>query len=188
LTAVREHFPDLCLVAENLGTISPEVEALRAEFALPGMVVLQFAFDGNPENPYLNHRHAPIDIVYTGTHDNDTTLGWFESLSAEMRTKVYEYYDYPKQDMPWLLIEQALASRCATAIIPWQDFLALDGEHRMNTPGTKEGNWLWRFNWGQVPPGIDATIRVLLEQYDRAGSPEWHHEGQTEEWHARSQG
>ncbi len=188
LTAVREHFPHLSLVAENLGTISPEVEALRAEFALPGMVVLQFAFDGNPENPYLNHRHSPTDIVYTGTHDNDTTLGWFESLSKEVRASVYRYYDSGQQEMPWLLIEQAMASPGATAIIPWQDFLALDGKHRMNTPGTKEGNWQWRFTWEQVPPGIDVRIRGLLEQYDRTGSPVWRSEGEKAECQARTLG
>tara|TARA_R110001592_G_scaffold148073_3_gene372725 strand:- start:15003 stop:16550 length:1548 start_codon:yes stop_codon:yes gene_type:complete len=188
LTAVRERFPSLCLVAENLGTISQEVEALRADFALPGMVVLQFAFDGNLENPYLNHRHSPIDIVYTGTHDNDTTLGWFESLSDELRAKVYSYYNYPEQAMPWLLIEQAFASPCATAIIPWQDFLALDGTHRMNTPGTREGNWQWRFTWEQAPPGIAVRIRELLEQYDRTGSTVCSCEGQQVECHTQTSG
>jgi len=168
LRAVRERLPGLCLVAENLGTISPEVEALRDEFALPGMVILQFAFDGNPDNPYLNHMHTLQDIVYTGTHDNDTTLGWFESLTDELRANVYRYYGNPPQDMPWMLIEQAMASPASTAIIPWQDFLALDSRHRMNTPGTTVGNWRWRFDWDQVPSGLGIRIRALLDQYHRA--------------------
>jgi len=171
LTAVRKHHPELCLVAENLGTISAEVEALRAEFSLPGMLILQFAFDGNPDNPYLTHRHSTGDIVYTGTHDNDTTLGWFESLDDDTRDRVYRYFNYPQEGMPWMLIRQALASPANTAIVPWQDFLGLDGRHRMNTPGTREGNWQWRFTWDQVPQDLAGRIRDLLDTYRRLPSP-----------------
>jgi len=167
LSAVRQNFPELCLVAENLGSISPEVESLRKDFALPGMLILQFAFDGNPENPYLSHRHAPGDIVYTGTHDNDTTLGWFESLDKATQASVYRYFNNPQEDMPWMLIRQAMASPASTAIVPWQDFLGLDGRHRMNKPGTGEGNWQWRFSWDQVPPDLAGNVRQLLEVYDR---------------------
>ena len=167
LQAVREQCPDLCLVAENLGTISAEVEALRADFALPGMLILQFAFDGNPENPYLSHRHSQGDIVYTGTHDNDTTLGWFESLTDDTRGRVYQYFNNPTEGMPWMLIGQAMASPAKTAIVPWQDFLCLNGKHRMNTPGTTEGNWHWRFEWEQVPQDLAGRIRDLLTTYDR---------------------
>jgi len=167
LQAVRKHYPDLCLVAENLGTISAEVEALREEFSLPGMLILQFAFDGNPENPYLSHRHARGDIVYTGTHDNDTTLGWFESLTDTLKGKVYGYFNNLPQAMPWMLIGQAIASPANTAIVPWQDFLGLDGKHRMNTPGTTEGNWHWRFQWEQVPANLAGDIHSLLTTYDR---------------------
>ncbi len=167
LRAVRERYPKLCLVAENLGTIGPEVEALRAEFSLPGMVILQFAFDGNPENPYLSHRHHTGDIVYTGTHDNNTTLGWFESLDDEVRGRVYSYFNNPPEGMPWMLIAQAMASPCRTAIVPWQDFLALGAPDRMNTPGTTKGNWVWRFSWEQVPEGLAARIRNILGHYDR---------------------
>jgi 4-alpha-glucanotransferase len=162
LQAVRQRYPQLKLVSENLGVITPEVEALRAEFALPGMLILQFAFDGSPDNPYLNHRHRRNDIVYTGTHDNDTTLGWFESLDAATRARVYAYYGNPDEGMPWMLIRQAMASPADTAIIPWQDFLGLDGRHRMNTPGTTQGNWHWRFDWSQVPQDLAARIRQLL--------------------------
>ncbi len=167
LAAVRAQYPELCLVAENLGCITPEVESLRRQFALPGMLILQFAFDGNPDNPYLAHRHAVEDIVYTGTHDNDTTLGWFNGLDAGLRRRVYEYCGSPAEEMPWMLIRQAMASRANTAIVPWQDFLGLDGEHRMNTPGTTEGNWRWRFDWDQVQPELAARIQHLLTETSR---------------------
>ena len=162
LQAVRRQCPDLKLVAENLGSITAEVEALRREFELPGMLILQFAFDGNPDNPYLNHMHASEDIVYTGTHDNNTTLGWFQSLDEDTRRRVYAYYGDPDEAMPWMLIRQAMNSKANTAIIPWQDFLGLDGSHRMNTPGTIEGNWRWRFSWEQLPAGLNGEIRALL--------------------------
>ncbi|MEZ5501471.1 MAG: 4-alpha-glucanotransferase [Halioglobus sp.] len=139
------------------------------------MLILQFAFDGNPENPYLLHRHAPGDIVYTGTHDNDTTLGWFESLDGGLQAQVYRYFNNPPESMPWMLIHQAMASPANTAIIPWQDYLGLDGAHRMNTPGTREGNWLWRFSWEQVPRELPGRIRELVQACDRkppATSPE----------------
>jgi len=167
LAAVRDHYPDLCLVAENLGTIGPEVEALRRDFALPGMLILQFAFDGNPENPYLSHRHVQGDIVYTGTHDNDTTLGWFESLDATTQERVYRYFNNPQDSMPWMLIRQAMASPANTAIVPWQDYLGLNGQHRMNTPGTRVGNWQWRFSWEQVPRTLAGRIHEMLQANDR---------------------
>ncbi|MDH5170850.1 MAG: 4-alpha-glucanotransferase [Gammaproteobacteria bacterium] len=168
LQAVRHHYPELKLVAENLGSITAEVEALRKEFRLPGMLILQFAFDGNPDNPYLSHMHQGGDIVYTGTHDNDTTLGWFESLDGATRERVYAYFGNPPEAMPWMLIRQAASSVANTAIIPWQDFLGLDGRHRMNTPGTTEGNWRWRFDWSQVPPGLAGEIRDLLASSHRS--------------------
>lgn len=167
LQLVDRHLPHLCLVAENLGSISPEVEALRAEFSLPGMVVLQFAFDGNPDNPYLLHNHQVNDIVYTGTHDNNTTLGWFESLSDELCNKVSDYFSSSQETMPWMLIDQAMASVAHLVIVPWQDFLGLDGAHRMNTPGVPEGNWRWRFDWEQVPENLSGRIRKLLQKHHR---------------------
>lgn len=167
LTTVREHFPELCLVAENLGIISAEVETLRHDFKLPGMLILQFAFDGNPDNPYLPHRHERGYIVYTGTHDNDTTLGWFESLQPDSQQLVYRTFKHPPEAMPWMLIRQAMASVANTAIVPWQDYLGLNGAHRMNTPGTREGNWQWRFTWDQVPQDIAKRICTLLTAYDR---------------------
>jgi 4-alpha-glucanotransferase len=131
------------------------------------MLILQFAFDGNPDNPYLTHRHASGDVVYTGTHDNNTSLGWFESLDDDTRDRVYRYFDDPADAMPWMLIRQAFLSPANTAIIPWQDFLGLDGRHRMNTPGTRVGNWCWRFDWSQVSRDIPVRIHKLLADSDR---------------------
>lgn len=167
LAAVRQHFPDLRLVAENLGDISPEVEALREEFALPGMLILQFAFDGSPDNPYLLHKHQENDVVYSGTHDNDTSLGWFLSLDEATRHRVCDYFSCTPGDMPWAMLAKILASRANTAIFPWQDLLELDGAHRMNTPGTTEGNWQWRFQWSQVPADLTQRTRELLGQTQR---------------------
>ncbi len=168
LAAVRREHPELCLVAENLGIISEEVEELRRAFHLPGMRILQFAFDGSPDNPYLPCHHDTLDVVYTGTHDNDTSLGWFESLSPELQRKVYRELGDPEDPMPWMLVRQAMQSVANTVIIPWQDFLGLDGSHRMNTPGTTEGNWSWRFRNEQVPADLAQRIRALLEQTGRA--------------------
>ena len=167
LGLVKERFPKLRLVAENLGIISDEVEQLRAEFSLPGMLIMQFAFDGNPENPYLTHRHEPNDIVYTGTHDNNTTLGWFQSLDPATASSVCNYFHCTAADMPGPVIRAALDSPAHTAIIPWQDFLGLDGDHRMNTPGTTEGNWHWRFQWDQVPQDFRDTALGELEKSHR---------------------
>ena len=143
----------LPLVAENLGIITPEVEALRALFDIPGMLILQFGFDGGSDNPYLPSNHAENNVVYTGTHDNDTTLSWFETLSDGQRQQVLQLLGHPQEPMPRALVESALASKARLAILPMQDVLELGGEHRMNTPGTVgNGNWRWRFSWDQVKP------------------------------------
>lgn len=168
LSLVKRDQPDLRLVAENLGIISPEVEALRHAFDLPGMLILQFAFDGNPDNPYLGHRHGEDEVVYTGTHDNNTTLGWFQSLDQDLAKKVCDYFQCTPGDMPWSAIAAALNSPARTAVIPLQDFLALDASHRMNTPGTTEGNWQWRFDWAQVPAGLARRTRRLVADSGRA--------------------
>jgi len=168
LEAIFERFGSLPLVAENLGLITPEVEALRKKFAIPGMLVLQFAFDGGPANPYLPHNHAADNVVYTGTHDNDTTLGWFESLTPERQGHVYDYLGQPQEAMPWALMRTAFASVAAVAIVPMQDVLGLGRGHRMNTPGTTEGNWRWRFAWDQLHPQHGDRLRHWSHLYGRA--------------------
>jgi 4-alpha-glucanotransferase len=167
---LAEEFGDLPLVAEDLGLITPEVEALRTQLSLPGMKILQFAFDGSPGNPYLPHNHDPLAVVYTGTHDNDTSLGWYRGLTEAGRQVVDEYLGLPSEPMPWPLIRAALASVAELAILPMQDILALGSEHRMNTPGTTADNWRWRFDWDQASEDLVARMHHLIRIYGRAGS------------------
>ncbi len=155
------------MVAEDLGTISEDVIKLRHEFNLPGMKVLLFAFDSDAKNPYLPHNHEAHYVVYTGTHDNNTSLGWFYNLDDKQQERVLEYLGYPNEAMPWPLIYTALRSTCQTAIIPMQDILALDESHRMNTPGTKEGNWSWRFDWSWLSSDLTMKLKHINHLYDR---------------------
>ena len=165
--ALREEFGDLPLVAEDLGIITPEVEALRDQNDLPGMKVLHFAFGGGADNPYLPHHHVPNSVAYTGTHDNDTTLGWFHGLDAGTRRHLFDYLGGTPEGMPEVLVRAAFASVARLAVVPMQDVLALDGEHRMNQPGVAQGNWRWRFDWEQVKPQIAGHYRHLLGLYGR---------------------
>jgi 4-alpha-glucanotransferase len=167
LNALQEEFGDLPLVAEDLGIITPEVEMLRDAHGLPGMKVLHFAFGGGADNPYLPHHHLPNAVAYTGTHDNNTTLGWFHELDAGTRNHLFDYLGGTPEQMPELLVRAAFASVARLAIAPMQDVLALDGDHRMNRPGVADGNWRWRFSWDQVKPQIAAHYRHLLELYGR---------------------
>jgi 4-alpha-glucanotransferase len=165
--AIRSALGDGRLVAEDLGTITPDVIALREAFAIPGMLVLQFAFDGGPDNPYLPHNHVPRAVVYTGTHDNDTTAGWWRTLDREARQCVSAYFGREDPPMPETLIRAAYASVARLAIVPLQDLLGLGSGARLNTPGTAEGNWGWRFAWGDVPGELAGAQRRLLDLYGR---------------------
>ena len=165
-----EHFGTLPLVAEDLGHITPEVHALRERYGLPGMRVLQFAFDSGPDNPYLPHNHQENSVVYTGTHDNDTTRAWFESLPAERQRSVVDYLSQSSEAMPWPLIRVALASVARLAILPMQDILGLGRGQRTNTPGTSSGNWQWRFNWDDLTQPTVTRLRKMVSMYGRAGS------------------
>lgn len=150
------------LVAEDLGVITPAVEALRDRFALPGMRVLQFAFDGAEDNPHLPANCPENAIMYTGTHDNDTSLGWFRSLGPAEQRRVGSAVGGGRADWPWPLIEAVLGSRARTAIVPLQDLLGLGSRHRMNTPGTVTGNWRWQVDSDQLTAGLAARIRGLV--------------------------
>jgi len=161
LEAIQGAFADLPLVAEDLGIITPEVEALRDAFGLPGMRVLQFAFSGDPDNPHLPERYLPHTLAYTGTHDNDTTLGWYRSLDGVARAAVDRYFG-GAPDMPWAMIERVFASRARSALVPLQDYLALDGRARMNTPGVAEGNWRWRVDAAALTPAFAERIRAAV--------------------------
>ncbi len=159
-TLGRRH-PGLPVVAEDLGIITEEVRALRQRHGLPGMVVLQFAFDGSPDNPHLPANIQPDCVVYTGTHDNDTTAGWFEGLEPRVRAQVFESLQQaPTGDIARLLWRVALGSRACLAMAPLQDLLGLGSEARMNVPGVATGNWSWRFDWDDIPGGLAARIRA----------------------------
>jgi len=164
---LRTEFGELPLIAEDLGIISPAVEQLRDDFGLPGMKVLMFAFDSDERNPYLPHNHVPNSVVYTGTHDNDTTVGWYYGLTDAQRQRLLEYLQYPNEPMPWPLITTALQSVARTAILPMQDLLGLDSSHRMNVPGTNSGNWFWRFSWEWLSPDLPRKLRHLNKLYGR---------------------
>ncbi len=168
LSAFINYFGSLPLIAEDLGIITPEVEALRDEFELPGMKVLQFAFGGGPDNIHLPHNHVPNNVVYTGTHDNDTTCGWYNSLDDSIKTYVDEYLANMEQDPAWRLIRSAMASTCQLAVIPMQDVLSLPSECRMNTPGTIENNWHWQLNWDQLEDEQSDHLCHLVGLYGRA--------------------
>ena len=169
-TVLQRDYSPLPLVAEDLGTITPEVEALRDQFRLPGMKILQFAFDGNSDNPYLPHNHVKRSIVYTGTHDNDTTLGWYLGLPKDRQHYVRDYLGFDrKESMPWPLIRAALASVARMAVIPMQDVLGLGSEQRMNTPGTQNGNWTWRFSWDLLTDETVSRLHHCCKLYQRTG-------------------
>lgn len=168
LSILRTEHPSLPFIAEDLGLITPEVESLRDEFELPGMRVLQFAFEGDGTNPHLPHNHPIHCVTFTGTHDNNTTLGWYQGLDARTRKRVRDYMGYPSERMPWPMIRMNLASVAALAIMPMQDLLGLDERARMNTPATTDGNWLWRFAWEDVGPELQDRLAVMLEMYCRA--------------------
>ncbi len=148
-------------VAEDLGTITPEVHQLRSQFALPGMLVMQFAFDGSSDNPYLPDKHIEEAVIYTGTHDNDTLVGWYRGLSEETRHYVRTVLHCGVVDLPAALIDAVWHSPARVAIFPLQDLLGLDSAARMNIPGTTTGNWAWRFDWSQVPAQCAADWQAL---------------------------
>jgi 4-alpha-glucanotransferase len=169
--AVRAALGDFPVIAEDLGLITPEVHALRDDLGFPGMKVLHFAFGGGPDNLYLPHNHERNATVYTGTHDNDTTAGWYASINEKTRDHVRRYLAVDGSDIASDFIRAALASVADTAIVPVQDVLALGGEARMNFPGRPEGNWAWRLLPGQFTEEHAARLRALTDLYGRVPAP-----------------
>lgn len=167
LATAWEKFGPLPVVAENLGVITAEVEILRHDFGLPGMHVLQFAFDGLGNNPHLPDHHEVNGVVYTGTHDNDTALGWFQSLDDRTVEMMLEVLGQTRLNMPDALIRAAFESRCNLAVIPMQDLLGLDASARMNVPGQAEGQWKWRFSWHQATHALATRWRQLVVRVRR---------------------
>jgi 4-alpha-glucanotransferase len=168
--AVRRALGGVPLIAEDLGFITPEVDALRQGLGLPGMRILQFGFGGAVEERFLPHNYERDTVVYTGTHDNDTTVGWSAGLTAAEDDLLRRYVPYLGEGPSWALIRLAWSAVAGLAVAPLQDVLALGSEARMNTPGTASGNWRWRFVEGQLTPAALDRLADLTAVYGRAGA------------------
>jgi 4-alpha-glucanotransferase len=165
--AVAAELGELPLIAEDLGVITPAVETLRDDLGLPGMHVLQWGFSGARSNPHAPPNHRENGVVYTGTHDNDTAVGWWASLSARERAAT----GLDERDPAWSLIETAYASRAQLAIVPMQDVLRLGSDSRMNMPGSGTGNWSWRLADGELTEERAAELRIAAEATGRTRRP-----------------
>jgi 4-alpha-glucanotransferase len=164
--AIRKELGDVILLAEDLGPASAQVQQLRIDAGIPGMRLLQFAFSGD-ENQHLPH-HYPADCVaYTGTHDNNTTLGWWRELTADEQNRVRGYLGMPGDDICSAAVRAVMASVAAWAILPLQDVLGLDAGARMNVPGQAAGSWRWRFDLRDFTPGLEFRLRRLTEIHGR---------------------
>ncbi|MEO8248879.1 MAG: 4-alpha-glucanotransferase [Burkholderiales bacterium] len=159
--ALTRHLGELPIIAEDLGLITPDVIALRHACGFPGMKVLQFAFGDDAGNVYLPHHHSPESVVYTGTHDNDTTCGWWQTLTAGERRFASIYLGGAAEPIHWAMIRAACNSVANTALFPMQDVLGLNDAHRMNLPGSASGNWSWRFEWSMVEPEMTRQLGRL---------------------------
>jgi 4-alpha-glucanotransferase len=177
-TAIRHALGELPIIAEDLGVITPDVEKLRDEFGFPGMRVLQFAFSGDAGNVDLPHNYRHNVVAYTGTHDNDTTVGWFNSSDGEGSTRTSEeieserefcrkYLNTTGDEIHWDFIRAVFASVANTAIVPMQDVLGLSREARMNLPNSTSGNWLWRLQKNDLSDDLSSRLRELTELYGR---------------------
>jgi 4-alpha-glucanotransferase len=166
--AMERALGNLPFIVEDLGLITPDVTALRGELGLPGMSVLQFAFDSGPGSAYLPHNYDPNTVAYTGTHDNQTTIGWFRTLPDSIRANVQRYLGRDGSDIAWDFIRTALASVANRAIAPLQDVMRLEDDARMNTPGRPTGNWVWRYAPHQLHEGLADGLREMTETYGRA--------------------
>jgi 4-alpha-glucanotransferase len=167
LDAVQREFSALPLIAEDLGVITPEVVELRERYGLPGMKVLQFAFDSGPDNPFLPHNFTRMAVAYTGTHDNDTTRGWYETAAEDEQDYCRRYLMSDGRDISWDLIRAIWSSVANWAVTPLQDVLSLEGAARMNYPGRSEGNWSWRVRREQLTAETAARLRDLSQRYGR---------------------
>jgi len=167
---IKKELGDLPIIAEDLGVITDSVEELRDYFNFPGMKILQFAFGEEGDNKFLPHNHINNCVVFTGSHDNDTTRGFFDN-ERKNNTGIYEwtqrYLNYYGKDITFELIRTAYASVADIVIIPMQDIMGLGSSARMNFPGKLGGNWTWRFNWNQVDSTIPLTYKGMTKMYDR---------------------
>jgi 4-alpha-glucanotransferase len=176
---LRQELGDLPIIAENLGVITPEVEAIRHEFGFPGMAILQFAFGNDPQAPtFKPHNYVRDLVAYTGTHDNDTVVGWWTSSGSGDSTRTPEdvekehafaraYLNFKDEPINWVLIRGIQRSVANTAIAPMQDILGLGSDARMNLPGTSSGNWKWRMKPGAVTQELATRLKEMANIYDR---------------------
>lgn len=178
--SLKNALGSLPLLAEDLGVITPDVEVLRDDFNFPGMRISQFAFGGDPKNQDLPHNYVRNSVVYTGTHDNDTTIGWFNSLAGAGSTRDAKQIERERQfcmkylnsdgaEMNWDFIRAVLSSVADTALIPLQDLLGLGTQARMNLPASESGNWSWRFRAEDLTAEVSARLKELTEIYGRRG-------------------
>lgn len=174
--SVRRHLGSLPLVAEDLGLITPDVKELMREFGLPGMAVLQFAFHEGADHPFLPHAHDRNLVAYTGTHDNNTFLGWWEELTSDPSqdravrfAQAYLGLDrHTDTPVHWAAIRSMMASTARWVVFPMQDILGLAKEARMNTPGEPDGNWTWRFTWDQLTDEMRRRLKAATALHDRS--------------------
>ncbi|MDQ6678801.1 MAG: 4-alpha-glucanotransferase [Acidobacteriota bacterium] len=178
-TAAQQALGELPIVAENLGVITPEVEAIRERFGFPGMAVLQFGFGSDPQAPEFRPHNYPRErFAYSGTHDNDTTVGWWESTGAGDSTRTAEEVRNEKQlaldylaaessEINWAFIRALMASVACTVVFPLQDVFGAGSEARMNTPGKSDGNWRWRFPSGALTKDLAERLRRMTQLYER---------------------
>jgi len=168
--AIKEALGRLPIIAEDLGLVTPDVVALLDQFNFPGMRILQFAFGGGADNPYLPHNFKNNSVVYGGTHDNDTAIGWFSTVSEHERTFACKYLGCDGAQINWDLIHAASESIADIAIHSFQDILGLDTDHRMNLPGKAEGYWEWRFTWDQVTPEHSEKLYEMTAVHGRCAA------------------
>ena len=169
---LKDTFGDLPFIAEDLGLITPEVDELRERFGMPGMRILQFGFGDRGSHLYLPHKFVPNTVAYTGTHDNNTTLGWWKEGATVVERENLKTYLQPikhDEDVVWALIRAVTASVANLCIIPMQDILTLGSNARMNIPAAGNGNWTWRFALDALRPELAARLAALMEMTDRDG-------------------
>jgi 4-alpha-glucanotransferase len=165
--AVRDRLGELPIIAEDLGVITPEVEALRDRFDFPGMKILQFAFGGERNSSFLPHNFIHNCVVYTGTHDNETTRGWYYNASTEEQDHVRRYVARSGDDIAWDMMRLAFASVADMAVAPMQDVLDLGNEARMNYPSKESGNWQWRFTENMLSEVVARRLADMAALYGR---------------------
>jgi len=168
--ACKQTLGKLPIIAEDLGLITPDVIELRDRFDLPGMRILQFAFGEDESNYFLPHHYIANCVAYTGTHDNDTSIGWWHAAREHEKNFARRYLNFDGNEINWQMISILSASAANTVIYPLQDIIGLGSEHRMNTPGTAEGNWAWRFSWDIIQTWQTDKLAELTLRHNRAAS------------------